>query len=295
MTPTRERGRGLRAAVAAAAFAVAVALPAYAEKPAFDRYRTILDRQMFGPLPDDFDPTKLPSEVSRSSSAASGRAAEQLTKEQEKLKSAVRFSVINMTPQGDVAVGFTDSSEAKSPRHYYLRVGETRDGWLVKEADPETATMTVAKGEIEVTLSIGQDSAKADAKGDAAKGSAKGAAANAAGLRRSPLLGGIGSRRRQREERQAAQAAQAAQMAATSEQLRQELNAIREEREQARLEQAEREAKEKADQDANRDADQKRFRAMGEQMEKFRAQLTAQKKDDDENAEESGDANDDAE
>ena len=293
MTPTRERGRGLRAAVAAAAFAVAVALPAYAEKPAFDRYRTILDRQMFGPLPDDFDPTKLPSEVSRSSSAASGRAAEQLTKEQEKLKSAVRFSVINMTPQGDVAVGFTDSSEAKSPRHYYLRVGETRDGWLVKEADPETATMTVAKGEIEVTLSIGQDSAKADAKGDAAKGSAKGAAANAAGLRRSPLLGGIGSRRRQREERQAAQAAQ---VAAMSEQLRQEVNAFHEEREQARLEQAEREAKEKAEQEANLDADQKRFRALGEQMEKnLRERLTAQKKDDDENAEESGDANDDAE
>ena len=280
----RERGRGLRVVAAAAALAAAAVLPAFAEKPAFDRYRTILDRQMFGPLPDDFDPTKLPSEVSRSSSAASGRAAEQLTKEQEKLKSAVRFSVINMTPQGDVAVGFTDSSEAKNPRHYYLRVGETRDGWLVKEADPETATMTVAKGEIEVTLSIGQDSAKADAKGDAAKG----AAAKGAGPRRSPLLGTLGGRRRQRE-------AQAAQVAAMSEQLRQEVNAFREEREQANREQAEREAQEKAELDANRDADQKRFRAMGEQMEKFRAQLTAQKKDDDENAEESGDANDDAE
>lgn len=291
----REKRTGLGAAVVAAALAAAAVLPAYAEKPAFDRYRTILDRQMFGPLPDGFDPTKLPSEVSRTSSAASGRAAEQLTKEQEKLKSAVRFSVINMTPQGDVAVGFTDSSEAKSPRHYYLRVGETRDGWLVKEADPETATMTVAKGEIEVTLSIGQDSAKGDAKGDAAKGGAKGAATNAAGLRRSSLLGSIGNRRRLREEQKAAQAEQAAQMAATSEQLKQELNAIREEREQARLEQEAREAQEKADLDANRDADKKQLRAMGEQMEKFRAQLTAQKKEDDEDAEGSGDENHDAE
>ena len=284
MTATRERGRGLRVVAAAAALAAAAVLPAFAEKPAFDRYRTILDRQMFGPLPDDFDPTKLPSEVSRSSSAASGRAAEQLTKEQEKLKSAVRFSVINMTPQGDVAVGFTDSSEAKSPRHYYLRVGETRDGWLVKEADPETATMTVAKGEIEVTLSIGQDSAKADAKGDAAKG----AAAKVGGPRRSPLLGTLGGRRRQRE-------AQAAQVAAMSEQLRQEVNAFREEREQANREQAEREAQEKAELDANRDADKKSLQSVREELNRVRAQLTAQKKDDDENAEGSGDANDDAE
>ena len=188
---TKSVGLGL---LAVSALAVSVAR---AEKPPYSRYQTIVDRQMFGPLPPGFDPAKMPSEVTRSS--ASQRA--ELTKEQEKLKSAIRFSVINMTPDGQVAVGFTDSSDGKNPRHYYLKVGESRGGWLVKEADPETATMTVAKGEIEVTLTIGGDSAKdaaATAKAGAAKAEAAPAANNALGGR-SRLLGTLGGRRRAKD------------------------------------------------------------------------------------------------
>ena len=132
---------------------------AWAERKPYVRYKSIVDRQMFGPLPADFDPSKLPSEAK---AAKRGKQAEALTKEQEKLKSAVRFSVINVTPDGRVKVGFTDRSDAKSPRNYYLGVGESRDGWVVKEADPDTATMTIEKGEIEITLTIGGDSAKSD-------------------------------------------------------------------------------------------------------------------------------------
>ena len=172
--------------------AAATAVSAFAEKQPYSRYRSIVDRQMFGALPAGFDPTKLPSEVSKSS--ASQRA--ELTKEQEKLKSAIRFSVINMTPDGQVAVGFTDSSDGKNPRHYYLKVGESRGGWLVKEADPETATMTVAKGEIEVTLTIGGDSAK-DAAATAKAGPAP-AATNAHGGQ-SGLLGTLRGRRLKRD------------------------------------------------------------------------------------------------
>ena len=40
---------------------------AWAEKPPYDRYQSIVDRQMFGALPVGFDPTKLPSEVTKSS------------------------------------------------------------------------------------------------------------------------------------------------------------------------------------------------------------------------------------
>lgn len=165
---------------------------AFAEKQPYSRYQSIVDRQMFGALPAGFDPTKLPSEVTKSSQR-------ELTKEQEQLKSAIRFSVINMTPDGQVAVGFTDSSDGKNPRHYYLKVGESRGGWLVKEADPETATMTIAKGEIEVTLTIGGDSAKdaaATAKAGAARANDGISLLNAPGAR-SPLLGGtLRSRRR---------------------------------------------------------------------------------------------------
>ena len=183
--------------------AATAAVSAMAEAQPYSRYQSIVTRQMFGPLPPDFDPAKMPSEVTRSS--ASQRA--ELTKEQEKLKSAIRFSVINMTPDGQVAVGFTDSSDGKNPRHYYLKVGESRGGWLVKEADPETATMTVAKGEIEVTLTIGGDSAK-DAAATAKAGAAKAEAAppaNAPGGR-SRLLGTLGGRRRAKDADAKAQA-----------------------------------------------------------------------------------------
>lgn len=164
----------------------------FAEKQPYARYQSIVDRQMFGALPVGFDPKKLPSEVTKSSQ-------KELTKEQEQLKSAIRFSVINMTPDGQVAVGFTDSSDGKNPRHYYLKVGESRGGWLVKEADPETATMTIAKGEIEVTLTIGGDSAK-DAAATAKAGAARandGISLLNAPTARSPLLGRtLGGRRR---------------------------------------------------------------------------------------------------
>ena len=75
--------------------AVAASATAVAERQPYDRYQSIVDRQMFGPLPPNFDPTKSPAEVSKGSGSA---AEKELTKEQEKVKSAIRFSVINVTP-----------------------------------------------------------------------------------------------------------------------------------------------------------------------------------------------------
>ena len=141
----------------AGAVALAAGLQLLAERQPYERYQSIVDRQMFGAPPPGFDPTKPPSEVSKTDA----RDAEaQLTKEQEQIKSAIHFSVINITPNGDTAVGFTDNGDPKNPVHYYLKVGEQRNGWLVKEADPLKATMTIAKGDVEVSLSIGGNSAK---------------------------------------------------------------------------------------------------------------------------------------
>lgn len=245
---------------------------AWAEKPPYDRYQSIVDRQMFGALPVGFDPTKLPSEVTKSSQ-------KELTKEQEQLKSAIRFSVINQTPDGQVAVGFTDNTDSKNPCHYYLKVGEMRGGWLVKEADPETATMTIAKGEIEVTLSIGGDSAKdagATAKAGAAKADDGIALQSASGRARSPLLRTLGGRRRERaaearereEERLKEQEAQRrereeerqAREAEREEQRNQllaiqsELKAMREKK-QAAAAQATQEAEQETSEHANNDAE----------------------------------------
>lgn len=125
----------------------------YAEKQPFERYQPIIDRQMFGQPPPNFDPTKMASEVTKQSE-------KELTKEQEQIKSAVHFSIINVTPSGKTAVGFTDNSDPKTPVHYYLKVGESSGGWTLKEADALKAWMKIERNGVEVELTLGQNSGK---------------------------------------------------------------------------------------------------------------------------------------
>ena len=184
-----------------------VAFAGFAEKQPIERYQSIIDRQMFGPLPPGFDPTKSPNEVQKTS----GKEEKQLTQEQEKLQSSIHFSVINVTPEGATAVGFTDNSDPKAPVHYYLKVGEKRNGWEVKEADPNKASMTIAKGDIEVSLSLGGNSAKDG--GTSRAGGAAPAATTPVAARRPGLMGGGllgGSLRARRLQRQQAAEANAA-------------------------------------------------------------------------------------
>ena len=195
-----------------AIFVLLAVATAYAEKQSYERYQSIVDRQMFGPLPPGFDPTKSPNEVQKSSS----KEEKQLTQEQEKLQSSIHFSVINVTPEGDTAVGFTDNSDPKAPVHYYLKVGEKRNGWEVKEADASEASMTIAKGDIEVSLKLGGNSAKDGAA------TARAGAPAASSPRRPGLLGGSLRSRRMLREKQAEEAqAQAAAAAAEKEAERQ--------------------------------------------------------------------------
>lgn len=139
-------------------FFAVFALALFAERQPIERYQPIIDRSMFGRPPPGFDPTKPSSEVSKSDTKTQDELQAQAN-----IKTAIRFSAINVTPEGSTAVGFTDSSDAKNPVHYYLKVGESRNGWLVKDADPVKATMTIAKDDVEVMLSIGGNSAQADA------------------------------------------------------------------------------------------------------------------------------------
>ena len=239
----------------------AAALSASAERQPYDRYESIVERQMFGPLPPGFDPTKSPSEVSKGAGAAAEKA---LTKEQEKVKSSIRFSVINVTPEGETAIGFTDNSDPKAPRHYYLKVGESRDGWEVKEADARAATMTVAKGGVEVSLSLGGDSAKNG-------GATTAAAAKEGGFqdRRSPLLSTLGGRRRAKREREEAEARAA-----------QERAAAREREEKARAEEREqRDAEEKAQREAEREETRRQLQQVQEELRKAREERAARERE----------------
>ena len=254
------------------AFALTVAVfAAYAEKQPIERYQSIIDRQMFGPLPPGFDPTKSPNEVQKSS----GKEEKQLTQEQEKLQSSIHFSVINVTPEGATAVGFTDNSDPKAPVHYYLKVGEKRNGWEVKEADANKASMTIAKGDIEVSLTLGGNSAKDG--GTSRAGSAAPAASGAA--RRPGMLGGGllgGSLRARRLQRQQAAEADAAKQ--------REEQAAKDAERQAQAEQ------EKQQREAERAEQRQQLLAIQEELKRVREAKAAA-----ETAKDESDANNEAE
>ena len=166
--------------------AIFACFAAAAERQPLDRYQPIIDRQMFGQPPPNFDPTRPASEVPKG-----GFSEKELTKEQAALKSSIHFSVINVTPDGATAVGFTDNADPKVPVHYYLKVGEERNGWKVVEADPIAATMKIAKGDVEVALDLGANSAKgggATARAGGPEGGSR--AGGLLGGRRGGLLGG---------------------------------------------------------------------------------------------------------
>ena len=234
-------------------------LAVLAETREFSRYQTILDRHPFGPEPPGFDPNVNPNEVSKSE-VAPGAAGVELTPEQEVLSKSLVFSVLNTEPDGTIFVGFSDVTDAKSPRHYYLAVGDSQDGWTVKEVDTENDSVIFVKNGIELPLSLGSKSQPSGgAKGKAASGGA-----------RSPLIGNAkpSSRagRKQRKEMEAAAAE--AEKAARAE--------------EARKEEAEREARE-AEEKAQREAEREQSRAqlleMKEQIRRTQEQLKQARED----------------
>ena len=234
-----------------ASVALAMTSVLFAERHPYERYESIVERQMFGRLPEGFDPTKPPSAVQK----ASAKPEKELTKEQEKIKSAIRFSLINVTPSGETAVGFTDSSDAKNPKHYYLKVGEIRDGWEVKAADPLKATMTIAKDDITLDLSLGGNSAQG-------AGTAKRAETPAASGRRGLFGGGArpaGSLRSRLLEKREMRAAD--EKAAAEERAKREQEAAAE---KAKAEE------EKAQRDAEREQQRLQLQQIQDELKKAR-------------------------
>ena len=230
----------------------AASLAAYAEKQPLERYQSIIERQMFGELPPGFDPSKMPSEVAR----GGAKQEKELSKEQEKLQSAIHFSMINLTPDGSTAVGFTDNSNPKAPVHYYLKVGESRDGWKVEAADAKAATMTIVKGDVEVSLTLGGNSGKGGGQTQARGGPA--------GAQGGGLLNTLRGRRAMRERK--AEAAHSA-----------ELQKLREEQAAKDEERAAKAAEEKAQRDAEREEQRKQLQAIQEELRKAREEAARQK------------------
>ena len=124
-------------------------------------YETILKRMPFGPLPPNFNPDAPPGTAAGPAAAENEEA--QLTEDEQQIVSSVRVSILNVTPSGAVAVGFTDSA-ATPPANYYMKVGEKRDVWEVKEADPAEQTVVLVKNGVEATLKVGEGVAGGDKK-----------------------------------------------------------------------------------------------------------------------------------
>ena len=162
-----------------------------ADDPKFERYKTILDRMPFGPEPENFDPDDPSGDggsADPGSPEAAAAAAEAAAQEEaQKIIAAVRVSALNVTPSGSVAVGFSDNSKQPAAT-YYMKVGETRDGWTVKDADAREMTVTLEKDGVDATLKLGEGSDPKEAK----KGGGKQGPQRKGSMGR--RLGGLGPR-----------------------------------------------------------------------------------------------------
>jgi hypothetical protein len=131
---------------ACAAMPCLAATEAYTPPP-FGHYQPILDRMPFGALPANFGQTPVDPALQQS--------AAQIQAEQQKLAKQVNMSAVNITPEGQTAIGFTDL-EAKPPVNYFLLVGTSANGWTVVSADYDEETATLLKDNVTITLKLGK-------------------------------------------------------------------------------------------------------------------------------------------
>src|SRR5574344_2031960 len=117
--------------------------------PPFSQYQGILDRMPFGPLPDGFNPDSgaVADPVVQQSEA-------EVKADQQRLAKQVKMSCVNISPDGDTMVGFSDLSE-KPQMNYYLTVGDSRNGWKIVAADYDDEWAKISKDGIEITMKLG--------------------------------------------------------------------------------------------------------------------------------------------
>lgn len=115
------------------------------ETPPFSKYQPILDRLPFGQMAS-------PGETVDPEAA---KTDAEVRVEQEKLSKQVKMSCVNISPEGETMVGFTDLSD-KIQKTFYLAVGESRDGWTIIDADYDKEWATIKKDDIEVTMQLGK-------------------------------------------------------------------------------------------------------------------------------------------
>jgi len=130
--------------------------------------RQALPPAAFRPLPAHSRPHALRRGAGRRRADAGGPAAAateaEVKAEQQALAKQISMSAVNVTPKGQTAIGFTDRS-VNPPANYYLRVGESANGWTVKHADFDDELATLEKDGVAITLKLGEGLVDAPAAG----------------------------------------------------------------------------------------------------------------------------------
>ncbi|MBP5509983.1 MAG: hypothetical protein J6Z49_03625 [Kiritimatiellae bacterium] len=121
---------------------------------AIDRYQSILDRMPFGPLPPNFSEDGEP-EPAPVMTEEEIKTAEEIRVEQQQLAKGVKVSCVNINPDGEVMVGFTDTDE-KPPINFYMAVGDERKGWSIVDADYDKEWAQLKKNDIVITMKLGE-------------------------------------------------------------------------------------------------------------------------------------------
>ncbi|MCR5413361.1 MAG: hypothetical protein K6F50_01370 [Kiritimatiellae bacterium] len=79
-----------------------------------------------------------------------------VSEQEQALMKAVTVTLLSRDPITSVMqVGFTDVSNAKSPRHHLVSVGAAEDGWIVKDIDEAKKEVLLVKDGVEIRMQVG--------------------------------------------------------------------------------------------------------------------------------------------
>ena len=148
-------------------FMIGAALAVVAVDEGFKPYQTILERMPFGRPPAGFDPDN--PGIHMPSKSAVELKVPATNQEQEKLaeyiRSIVRVCALNVPPNGEPVVGFTDAAHTP-PRNHLLARGQTADGWTVLDIDTDSCRAVLSREGVSVSfaLSGGRNSVAASSR-----------------------------------------------------------------------------------------------------------------------------------
>ncbi len=131
------------------------ALSAVAVDDGFKPYQTILERMPFGRPPAEFDPDNpgihMPSRLAEESEVTATNLEQE--KIAEYIRSIVRVCALNVPPDGEPVVGFTDAAHTP-PRNHLLARGQTADGWTVLDIDTDSCRAVLSREGVSVSLAL---------------------------------------------------------------------------------------------------------------------------------------------